>query len=74
MSVISDYVVDQKAFNGKVATAIDNIKADIEEINKKIISAEDVAALAELKTDSQALVDKAEALDNMNPPTPPVNV
>lgn len=75
MSVISVFTEKQIAFNARIATAIDGVKADVIEL-KRIISEhvedlEDQAKLDALVAAGEALANKAEELDSMTPPVIP---
>lgn len=80
MSVLSDYAGKVKAFNDRISAAIDGLSNDVEALTAKItelqnspgaITPEDQALLDEAQAQAEALATKAEALDQMNPPTPP---
>lgn len=80
MSAISDFSAKQKAYNDRISNAIDGISTDIGALNDKItelqnspgaITAEDQALLDEAQRQGEAVATKVEALDNLNPPTPP---
>ena len=80
MSAISDFAAKQKAFNDRTGAAIDGIVSDIQALNDKIqelqnsagtVTPEDQALIDDLVAKGDALAQRAEALDNMNPPSPP---
>lgn len=75
MSIISEFVVKQTAFNIRTGAAIDGIVGDIKGLNDKITalstSPEDQALLADVVAAGEALATKAEALDAMTPPAVP---
>lgn len=71
MSVISEYVVAQKAFNARLETSIQGLGGDIKTLTDSIASATDIADLADLKTQGESLAAKFEALDALTPPAVP---
>lgn len=77
MTAISDYAAKVQTFQNQVSTALDDIKTEIQALNDKItqlqnssgtITPEDQALLDAAQAQSQALVQKAQALDSINPP------
>jgi len=80
MSKISEFGEVQKAFNVRLATAIDGVTADIQVLNDLIVqlqntagevTPEDQAILDELTAAAAAAVARAEALDALTPPAVP---
>lgn len=80
MTAIADYTAKVNASFASLNTALDDIKTEISSLNDKIttlqnspgpISPEDQATLDAAQTQAQSLVDKAQAMDTVNPPAPP---
>ena len=76
MSAISEFAAKQTEHNNRLSAAIEGIVGDIAALNAKIeelkTTPEDQALLNELGTQGEALAAKAEALDALTPPAPPV--
>lgn len=81
MSIISDFAARQNAYNDKLDQAHSGLTDDIQAMKEIIekfqntpgaITPEDQALLDELETRAATAVAKAEALDNLTPPAPPV--
>lgn len=81
MSKITDFVAQQEEYNARLDKSIDGIVGDIRGLHEEItnlqnssgqLSAEDQAALDRVQARTRALVEKAEALDALTPPKPPV--
>ena len=79
MNAIQDFAAKQKDFNTRLATALDDISAEIKTLNDLIttlqnssgpITPEDQATLDALQASGEQIAEKAEALD-IKPPTPP---
>lgn len=80
MSALSEFATKQKAFNGRLSTALDGLAMDIGALNKKIdalqnsageVTAEDQALIDDLATQGEDLAAKFEALNLQTPPAPP---
>lgn len=80
MSVISQFVDRQNAFNDRLDTAIDGVSADVQGLKDLIaqlqnspgtVTPEDQALLDQLEARVGTAVSKVEALDSLTPPTPP---
>ena len=81
MSKISEFAALQTAFNDRINVAVEGVAKDIETLKTLIttlqnspgaITPEDQATLDQLTTVVSATAAKVEALDALNPPTPPV--
>src|SRR5262249_9341814 len=77
---LATYVADQKAFNASMSTELDGISSDVDALAGKIadlenkisdLSDDEKAALAEVKADSQALLDRMKAVNDKTPPAAP---
>lgn len=80
---VAAFVAAQQAFNAREAKAVDDILAEVKALNDKItalqnstgeVTPEDQALLDQATAQSQAIVDKLEALDAAQttpPPAPP---
>ena len=81
MSKISEFAVAQKAFNARLETSLTGIAGDVKKLNDKItelqnsagtVTPEDQALLDDLQLQGEALATSLEGLDDLTPPTPPV--
>ena len=81
MSAISDFAAKQNEFNDRLSTALDGISGDIQELNDLItklqessgsVTPEDQALLDAAQAKGEEVAAKAEALDALTPPKPPV--
>lgn len=82
MSAITDFAAKQTAFNTDLSNQLDAMQTDITALNAKIatlqnspgtISPADQATLDSLVTAGTSLQAKADALANMESPTPPAS-
>lgn len=79
MTAISDFATQVEQFQTQISTALDDVKTEIQTLNDTItqlqnsgsISADDQASLDKISASAQALSQKVEALDTINPPTAP---
>lgn len=71
MSVLSDYIAAQKGYNTRLEAAIQGLGGDIKLLTDGLASATELADLADLKTQGDALATKFEALDALTPPAAP---
>lgn len=80
MSAISDFAAKQAAHNTAIDTALSDIQVEIKTLNDQItalqnsagqVTPADQALLDGMETTVAALQAKAQALDNLTPPTPP---
>lgn len=80
MTVLSDFIDQQKAHNTRLDTAITDLSADIQSLNDQIATlkaaiveptADETQAMADLTAAGEALAIKAEALDALTPPVAP---
>jgi len=82
MTAISDYAAKVNASYAQLATSLTDIKTEISSLNDKInqlqnspgpISAADQATLDAAQVQVNTLVQSAQALDTIQPPTPPAS-
>lgn len=82
MSIISDYIAKQEAWNGRIATGLDGISTDVDALNAKItelqnspdaVTPADQARIDALVTAGEALATRVEGLDAQHPPKAPAN-
>lgn len=82
MSAYTQYLNDQKTFNDSVDKALTDISTLISQQNALIkqlqnspgqVTSDDQALIDQLEANGANLVQKANALDTLNPPTPPAN-
>ena len=70
MTVVSDFVNAQSAFNNQISASVASIEAEISSLKAQVLqlststnlSAEDQASLDALKVSGQAIVDKLTAI------------
>lgn len=81
MSVISDFAERLAAHNARVETALTGLSEDVAALKAKIeelqntpggITAEDQELLNQIEVQVGSVADRLEGLDQMTPPTPPV--
>lgn len=82
MSAIQEFAAKQAEFQARITTAVDGLSNDVKSLKDKIdqlqsnpgpISAEDQALLDQITSETDAIVQKLEALDGLTPapePTP----
>lgn len=80
MSILSDFLAAQKAYNDQLNAYIDSVLADVKHLNDVItqlqnspgaVTPEDQAAIDGLQAQGKDLINKMNALDSMTPPAPP---
>lgn len=79
MSIISDFIAQQNAYNDQMAASLAGLSDDIKALDDLVkqlqagqISPEDQAAMDALAAKSKDLADRFAALDALHPPVPPV--
>lgn len=80
MSKLSDFLAQQKKYNDQMNAYIDSVLDDVKHLNDMInalqnssgeVTPEDQAAIDQLQKQSNDLINKMSALDDLTPPALP---